>query len=294
MKKNHLILMLFTLLLILTSCGQKKEHSTTAASESSTTTSSTKSKKVDEIKKSAIPTLFFHGYQGTKGSFGHMLQRMESAGFGTQELILNIAPDGTVTADGALSGEADNPFVQVLFTDNENNEWNQADWVKAALIYLRDTYSISEANIVGHSMGGVSSFRCLTAYGYDTTLPKINKFVAMGAPFNEFIDSTQSAPAQTLDDVLANGPTEVAARFTDFQSGIANVSSQINFLLIGGQLSDTDLSDGTVPLTSAFAIHRMLTANGNPVTCQIIQQTDHSGLHENEDADHAVENFLWK
>lgn len=290
MKKKHkLFFFLCCLILLLTACGGKKTSTSSSPSSKEATVASTS--KQTEIKKSKIPTVFFHGYQGTRGSFGHMLQRMEDDGYGKQELVLTVAVDGSVTAEGELSGKANNPFVQVLFADNENNEWNQADWVKAVLIYLQTNYAIEQVNVVGHSMGGVSSFRYLTAYGYDNTLPQINKFVAMGAPFNEFVDSTQS---QSLEEVLANGPTELSTRYTDFQSGITNIPKQIRFLLIAGQLSDSEYTDGTVPLTSALAVHGLLKNNANPVDYQIFMQTKHSGLHESTSVDKAVEHFLWE
>ncbi|MGE9641865.1 alpha/beta hydrolase, partial [Escherichia coli] len=50
---------------------------------------------------------------------------------------------------------------------------------------------VNKANIVGHSMGGVSGLRYLGTYGQDTSLPKIEKFVSIGAPFNDFIDTSQ-------------------------------------------------------------------------------------------------------
>ena len=40
-------------------------------------------------------------------------------------------------------------------------------------------YQVNKANIVGHSMGGVSGLRYLGTYGQDTSLPKIEKFVSI-------------------------------------------------------------------------------------------------------------------
>ena len=65
--------------------------------------------------------------------------------------------------------------------------------------------SSEQSHIVGHSMGGVSGLRYLGTYGQDTSLPKIEKFVSIGAPFNDFIDTSQQ---QTIETELENGPTE--------------------------------------------------------------------------------------
>ncbi len=57
-----------------------------------------------------------------------------------KELVLIVEADGQIQAEGDLSGKADNPMVQVLFEDNKNNEWNQAEWIKSCLLYLKENY----------------------------------------------------------------------------------------------------------------------------------------------------------
>ena len=71
--------------------------------------------------------------------------------------------------------------------------------------------------------GGVSGFRYLTTFGelsaagaeaLDPALPKVAKFIAIGAPFNEFIDTSSR---QTITDLVTNGPTEASPRYQEFQ-----------------------------------------------------------------------------
>jgi uncharacterized alpha/beta hydrolase family protein len=293
------------LILFLSGCHEAT-HSETVASqntqsstqnqpsdESKTTTSST----TQSIQKTTTPTLFIHGYQGGPASFGGMLQRFNQSNWAKNEMVLTIATDGTVSAEGQLSGEADNPTIQVLFADNQNNEWNQAEWIRQALVYLKQQ-GIEQVNLVGHSMGGVSGFRYLTTYGEmstaaDATLPKVVKFIAIGAPFNEFIDTSTQ---QSLDDLLNNGPIEISPRLQELQSLIQQQHTDLSVELIAGQLSDTDLSDGTVPTTSALAIQHLLTEMGYSVTENVItgQQAHHSQLHENQVVDEDIATFLWK
>ena len=61
----------------------------------------------------------------------------------------------------------------------------------------------------------------------------------------------------------------------------------------GGQLSLTDLSDGTVPLSSALAVNALLRQRGTQVTSQIIkgENAQHSQLHENPEVDQLLINF---
>ena len=101
------------------------------------------------IEKTTIPTLFFHGYSGTENSFKGMLQRLEKNQKAVKELVLIVGADGQIQAEGDLSGKADNPMVQVLFEDNKNNEWNQAESIKSCLLYLKENYGIDKVKHSG-------------------------------------------------------------------------------------------------------------------------------------------------
>ncbi|MGM0125403.1 hypothetical protein IGI37_002802 [Enterococcus sp. AZ194] len=282
MRKNIAGLLIFMLVLL------------TACSAANPISSNPKKAKnvIAEVKKTAVPALFIHGYSGTKGSFGGMIHRLEETGIATKELLLTVSSTGEVTSEGTLSGNETNPIVQVLFTDNKNNEWNQAEWIRACLLYLKENFQVNQVNLVGHSMGGVSSLRYLGAYGADTRLPTIGKFVAIGSPFNDF-DETPSLTI--LNEELTNGPTNKSARYQEYQQTIGQISTDIAVLLVAGQLSDSDLSDGTVPLGSALAVNALLTQNGNAVQTKIFEgkNAQHSQLHENKDVDQLVSNFLW-
>lgn len=66
-------------------------------------------------------------------------------------------------------------------------------------------------------------------------------------------------------------------------------------LLIAGQVSETDLSDGTVPLSSALAVYALLKQHGNQVEEKVItgENVTHSMLHENKEVDALTRQFLW-
>lgn len=296
-KKRYFVGMLMivtTMLFLLGGCRKTTQDTQTkneSATASTTKTSTTKS-ETKKNEKSVIPTLFFHGYSGTAGSFGGMIGRFEQADAAKKELVLTVASDGTIQAEGELSGEADNPIVQVLFADNVNNEWNQTEWIKNCLSYLQENYQIDTVNMVGHSMGGVSALRYLMTYGQEADLPKVDKFVAIGAPFNDF---TENDPNQTLADERENGPNSTSSRYQDYQQLIGNLPTDVSFLLLAGQLAADDPSDGTVSLTSSLAVEALLKQNGNQVQEQIIEGSNahHSQLHENTEVDKYVKDFLW-
>lgn len=278
---------LVPVLLLLAACGGQAATDKPAKNTNTATSEET-------IKKSSVPTLFIHGYSGTANSFGGMIRRLAIAGAAEKGLVVTVAPTGELTVEGSLK-DKENPTVQVLFEDNKSNEWNQSQWIKNVMIYLKEQ-GVTETNLVGHSMGGVSGLRYLLSYGNEEDVPKVAKFVAIAAPFNGFpgYDSAGGYD-QPTDDLLANGPTETTERYQDYANLIGGLDKTMPVLLIAGQQSETDRSDGTVPVVSALAVDHLLATNGNPVQHQIItKRAQHSQLHENTQVDGLVIDFLWK
>lgn len=287
MKKLLLSLFAAAAIIALVGCsfGESKATSKTEKSQLAKTGDAQ-----ETSEKSAVPTVFIHGYGGTINSFGGMIQRLSSEGKTKRELLITVQPDGTLNVDGQLSKKKDNPSVQVLFSANKDNEWNQTEWIYAVLKYLKQQ-GIEQVNLVGHSMGGVSSLRYLTTYGQPNDAPKINKFISIGAPFNDFTESTEP-----IEEILTDGPSIKASRYQDYSNGVSNVPKGLPILLLAGKLSENEATDGTVSLMSALSTFSLLKAHGNPISYQIFTgpNAQHSQLHENPDVDKAVTNFLWK
>lgn len=282
--KKIIIMGLF--MLALAGCG-------TAQKSSISISSSTKTEekvKSPTPQKTAIPTLFIHGYSGTENSFSGMMKRMEKNDFAKKELMMKVSPAGTVTMTGQLSGKKDNPMIQVLFEDNKNTEWSQAQWLYNCLAALKKV-GVDKVNLVGHSMGGVSGLRYLMTYPHDDTQPQVIKFVAIGAPFNDFLDTSET---QSIQELLKNGPNEYSSRYQDYQNLAGNLDKKIQILLLAGQLNQNTFNDETVPTTSALSVNALLSQT-NKVSTQIFYgaNAQHSQLHENKEVDKAVADFLW-
>lgn len=286
MKKIILSLLTLATLITLTACGNEQTKSATSEKAASST------KAEPAFVKSATPTVYFHGYSGTINSFGGMIHRLQAKGLTKKEMIITVQPDGTLQTQGKLEKKKDNPSIQVLFADNQNNEWNQTDWIYDVMRYLKKS-GIEQINVVGHSMGGVSSLRYLVTYGQPQDAPKIKKMITIGSPFNDFNDTSGT---QTIKQVLQNGPTPESSRYHDYAQNIDNVPKNISILMMGGQLNDQTFSDGTVPITSALGAYALLKEHGNPISYRIIKGEDahHSQLHENPTVDRDVANFLWE
>ncbi len=305
MKKQYLlsfVLMAFSIVII--GCGNNKEAG--SVNEKQLKSESTVSEANEERESSkempdtnssdqaGIPTLFIHGYEGTDYTFNGMLSRFEDEGYGEKQLTLTIQPDGSISETGNWQNDSAVPFIQVLFADNKNNEWNQADWIKAILVYLKTTYQIEEVNLVGHSMGGVSSFRYLVAYGNEKTQPVVKNFVSIGAPFNDFVTGNEN---QTLEDLKQNGPLVLSGRYSEFSTAIQHYPASTDMLNIVGDIEDGSKSDGTVSLSSSLSIGYLMQSNRRTYHEEIIngKKASHSQLHENETVDEWVIEFLkWR
>lgn len=300
MKKKFIFSFLILVLsLVSVGCGNEKTAGTVKESEptsesksNSSSTSSSDETNPLTTKQTTIPTLFIHGYSGTEGSFRGMLSRFETNGWGKKVLTVTVQPDGSVSDTGTWDDQSTNPLVQVLFADNKNNEWNQADWIKATVVYLKQTYQIEELNLVGHSMGGVSSFRYLVTYGEEDSLPAVNKFVAIGAPFNDFVTGNEE---QSLDTLIQDGPLVISQRYSDFTASIQQYPQKTPLLNIAGDVQDGSDGDGTVPMRSVLSIGHLMQTNGIEYHEEIItgSQAYHSQLHENTQVDELIANFLW-
>lgn len=285
MKKVFLSIVAGLTVLLLVGCGSKQ----TKEVEKTQASALTQKKDDTAFKKSAVPTVFIHGFGGTINSFGGMIQRLSSERKTTKEMLITVQSDGSLKVDGYLSKKKDNPSIQVLFTANKDTEWNQTEWIYTVLKYLKQQ-GVEQVNLVGHSMGGVSSLRYLTTYGQPNDASTINKFISIGAPFNDFTESSES-----IDDVLRNGPSVKAGRYIDYQNGIANVPNKLPILLLAGKINQETVTDGTVPLNSALATFSLLKDHGNPIKYQIFTgpNAQHSQLHENLNVDKTVVDFLW-
>ena len=290
MKNNYfLVIGLFVVLLSLLACSDKKNKKVESSDQKYTTSSSVATAK----DKTNIPTLFIHGYGGTKNSLGGMLNRFESQDIAKSELVLTVNEQGNVSAMGQLTKNPTNPMIQVIFDENKSHEWNQADWIKNCLNYLKETEQVDKVNLVTHSMGGVSSLRYLVTYGENQNLPVIEKFVAIAAPFNNFVEL---ADGETIDSVISEGPSIQSERYTDFSKGITFIDKNLSVLIVAGDVEDGSVSDGVVPVSDAMSTVFLLRSNGNSVEEKLFygKKAQHSQLHENLEVDQLIADFLWK
>ena len=133
--------------------------------------------------KNQVPTVFIHGYAGTRLSAGLMIKRFESYGWGQKSAVITIKADGTlaIKGDPAVPGA----LIQVLFDSNRMSVMHQTNWLWRLMNCLNNHHSIEHVNVIAHSMGGVSVLNYLSKYGSSNQVSHVDKVVTLGVPFND-------------------------------------------------------------------------------------------------------------
>ncbi|MBC1473537.1 alpha/beta hydrolase [Listeria grandensis] len=250
-----------------------------------------KQKAPAKVKSIDVPTLFLHGYSGTKNSMGHMMDRLARNGDATRSIVISVTPDGQIKIDGEWDKFAKKPLIQVLFEDNKSSLTNQTAWLQSVMRELKSTYHIPAVNVVGHSMGGVDWTSYIEAASNQPTFPAVAKLVTIGAPFNGLVIGEDG---KTAYDLTENGPATQTERYQGFIARQKAIPASLEVLNIAGDVEDGTKSDTSVSLASALsgkfifnhvASYKELVMTGS--------QAQHSRLHENRDVDDAIKAFLW-
>ncbi|MBO0442478.1 alpha/beta hydrolase [Vagococcus fluvialis] len=247
-----------------------------------------------EVTKTNTPTIFIHGYSGNSHTMNKMIKTLEKSTVTEEEMVIRVFEDGTLDVETDLKNEfsQNNPSINLIFDNNTSSQWHQAEWIKSALTYLKAEFKVEKVNLVSFSMGGISSFLYMETFSNDSTQPVVEKLVAVGAPFNEFIDDNE----QSEESILENGPAQISEQLANYQTLVQNLPNESRYFLIGGQISDDKLSDGTVPLNSSLGIYSLLKQNNLFVKHQIIlgNEGKHSLLKKNPEVIQLVGNFIFE
>ncbi|EUJ31510.1 hypothetical protein MFLO_08772 [Listeria floridensis FSL S10-1187] len=250
-----------------------------------------KKKKTNRKKNAEIvpPTIFVHGYAGTKNSLGKMMSRFREADGATKTLVITVKSDGTLDISGRFSKFSRKPMIQVLFEDNKSSMQNQTEWLKTVAKTLKREYHISKIYAVGHSMGGVSLTNYLEQAGSDKSYPQVEKLVLIGAPLNGL------AIGDSAYELADNGPKTESERYENLFKERAKISKAVKVYTIAGDLKDGTKSDGSVPLASALSAKFIFDGVSSYKDKVFTGKTaGHSDLHENTAVDQVIAEFLWE
>ena len=256
-----------------------------------------KNQKFAQKSKSYIqtgtPTLFVHGFGSSYHAEEHMVKSAEKAGVTRSVIRADVDSNSKVTLIGKISANAKNPIVEVNFKD-KNVEVSAND-VKAVVKKLEQKYHFKRINLVGHSVGNLAIANYINENYDNKSLPTINKVVSIAGHYNGWLGEEVGRKAK-IKNKKTGEPDIFAPGFKKLLPLRKHYPRQIKVLNIYGDLEDGSKSDGSVSVASAQTYKYLI--NNRAKSYREVEfkgkMAQHSKLHENDEVDKVIINFLWK
>ncbi|WP_051302646.1 alpha/beta fold hydrolase [Salibacterium aidingense] len=237
--------------------------------------------------KPFTPTLFVHGFKGGPGSFNTLLERFAQNNWGSKGLVFHVSSSGALHTEGNL-GKKKNPFIQIIFEDNRASLKQQTMWLQHVMHTLGKTYDVKQVNLVGHSMGGLTTAKYLWKER-SPSYPDVEKLVVIGSPFygikrDSYFEVNHGAALQDLKP----GAASVQTMFEHKRAFPHN----LGVLAIAGSPFYRK-TDGVVSVRSALGIQELVPPSIYHEKIFTDLKATHSGLHEHSGVDRKIAEFLW-
>ncbi|PAV30595.1 hypothetical protein CIL05_05695 [Virgibacillus profundi] len=229
------------------------------------------------------PTVFVHGYKGTSNSFGYMLNRFENKyNWGNKALVYHVSSTGKIRQYNLNKGKEAPTFVQVIFENNRASFKDSTKWLASVLKHMKENYFIDSVNLVGHSMGGLVSFKYLTDYN-GVEYPNVNKLITIGSPFDG-IYSTEYFYVHRDAGAMDLKPDSAALQLLRKNP----FPKDVDVLSIGS-------TGDTVAVPESVQTLRTIIPRNQLQEIMIEnEKLGHSALHENKHVDKLIHSFLWQ
>ncbi|EFR86650.1 lipoprotein, putative [Listeria marthii FSL S4-120] len=227
--------------------------------------------------KDQIPIILIHGSGGDTHSLDEMAdQLMNEYKSSNEAMSMSISSDGDITYQGELTKDAKRPIIKFAFDQNQATPDDWSQWLKIAMVDLKDRYGFTQMDGVGHSNGGLALTYFAEDYGKDETVPTLRKIVAIGSPFND-LDSNDNGKDLTFKQ-LPNS----TAQLDYFMEKQHDINPNLEVLAIAGALSDDNPTDGVVPTNSSLATRLFMPGNAKAYIedVQVGKGAVHQTLHE--------------
>ena len=252
--------------------------------------------KVQNNKKSATvavetPTFFFHGWGSSVNAEKHMVNAASSV-LKTSVVTAMVDQSGKVTLSGKLKSHT-KPIVMVGYRDNSNPNYRRdAFYAYQAIQAVKKRYQFKKMNLVGHSMGNMSSIFLINKYHNRKSLPKIAKIVDIAGHFNGIRGMSEVSDSP----LKQNGyPSKLDPTY-QMLLPIKKIYPHAKVMNIFGDKQDGTHSDGPVAVNSAKSLRYLAEPNASHYEEHEIlgKKAQHSQLHENPEVDRLLVGFLWK
>ncbi|MDF0479075.1 alpha/beta hydrolase [Vagococcus sp. PNs007] len=190
------------------------------------------------------PVIFIHGSGGNETNMIPFAQQLNKKMTSDDILKIKVKKDGTLEYLSDFGREPQYPCVFIGYEEPEASIQNWAVGLATVIDSLDKTYHFKSYKLVGFSNGGLAG-----SYYIESPLSKKHKkdithLALLGSPFNDLDPITN----ETLDDLT----TKSDSYFKQFSDATDGIPHTLKVLSIAGDNQQGTLSDGTVPISSAF------------------------------------------
>lgn len=246
-------------------------------------------------RQATIPTFYLHGYSGTANSTNSMIRYATKNSDAHKVFTAVVEKDGKVTLKGNWSKTVSRPIIQVIFRDNRNNNFKVTQaWFKNVLIAVNRRHSFKSFNAVAHSMGNLTLMYYELYNGTNRQLPQLQKQINLAGHFDGILGIDDKANQNVLK--ASGKPQILNSYYKDQLARRQNFpKDQVDILNIYGNLNDGSNSDGDVTNVSSQSLRYLLRGRFRSYEEFRVfgPKAQHSQLHENEQVDKQISNFLW-
>lgn len=241
--------------------------------------------------ESSTPTVLIHGAPGSDRSFVKTTELLASRVDVTKEPLMEVNADGKLIVHGRFR-KGNNPLIVLRFTDSNADEDKRSEWLATCMRYLYQHEGVRQVNFIGHSMGGIDALYYATYYQNEKKdLPKVNKVVSLGAPFNG-CDYSQNG---SLESSLKHGPKEESQDYKTYAALMKKypLKAKVWLNIAGDKLSDGK-GDMIVPLGSVACITPLMKKEKIHYEFEVFKGDEHSELHDDKRVIDRIVQFLWE
>ena len=253
--------------------------------------SATTSLNTKDYVQSTTPTLFFHGYGSSVNAEKHMTNAAVKVGVTKTVIRADVDRDGKVSLTGDIPKGVINPIIQVQYADNRNPK-KTGEYAKAVVDKLQSTYGFKKMNMVGHSMGNMSILNYVLENSTDEKAHRLQKQVDI-ANHVAGLEGMNLPENLTLNPETGE-PNKMNAGYQRFL-GLREVypEHQVDILNIYGDIGGE--TDGSVKNVSSLALKYLVKDRAKSYWEVKFTgpKAQHSQLHENDEVDKVLIDFLW-
>lgn len=255
-----------------------------------------------KVVSRSTPTYFFHGWGSSYHAEEKMVQAIRNAGITNSVIRVNVTKNGKVISHGQFRKNAKNPIIEVNFDDNKLSNYSNdyvrgyetagARYVRNAIRTVNRKCGFSKVNIVAHSMGNLETAYFFKNYGNE--IP-VEHFVSIAGHYDGILGMNDKANQLKINSKTGK-PSRMQPEYRGLLSLRKTFPRNTRVLNIYGNLENGTNSDGSVSNASSRSLRYLLNGRAKSYRELMIRGSNaqHSKLHNNNEVNQAIANFLWK